>query len=545
MGNSLNPPLNFDRKYLASVIPIEDVLTRYAGVDVGSGRRSSRIKCPLPDHTGDRSGKNMSVDHDKNTCHCFSCNGGGDSVAVARMFNPNAHWIDFCYQLAQDFGVPLEACSDIMERQQAQKEHRKFFSDFFPLKNSDLEELGLLVEGAKKELTPEEHMKQQQEFEKTKQFLEECKKHLNDTDYHRGLSNQTLEHFGCGFCPSWQNPTSEFDRKLPRLIIPTGEHSYLARSTVKFPDKQEDKHFKCRKVGNVPIFNSAVLEEDKPIFVVEGEIDAMSFHDVGANALGLGGTGGVNMLLRKFEQEHPKQAIIVALDNDNAGENAKSLLIEGLDKLGVMYIVADVCAPYKDANEALNADRAEFAKTVHDTATYAMRMKNKERYIPESVKLALNDTPAFQTQLPAGSASIWQVWRESDPKGKSEVEATIVEKINSVIAQYQRVADACQRECQALEGKYSPEQWQKNMACYEGYNKFVKENPTGRLHISPQILEGIKDAATMMFSNDIGVKAAERIQHFTEMRQKVEAQTQARDKFYKENPPKGKQWGRG
>ena len=545
MGNSMNPFAMFDREYLASVIPIEDVLARYAGVDIGTVTNQKRIKCPLPDHTGDRSGKNMVVYHNTNSCHCFSCGGSADSVSLARKFNPNSHLTDFYYQLAQDFGIPLEACSDIAERQQAQKEHRKVYSDFFPLNNTELEEIGLLVEPAKKELTSEEQAEQQAEFAKTVRFLDECKKHLYETNYHRGLSNQTLEHFGCGFDPSWQNPTNEYERQLPRLIIPTGEHSYLARLAVKLPDDKENDRFRCRKVGKVPIFNSSVLKEDKPVFVVEGEIDAMSFHDVGANAVGLGGTSGVNALLKTFEQEHPKQPIVVALDNDTAGRNAKSRLIEGLDRLGVMYIVADVCAPYKDANEALNADRVEFAKTVHETATYASRMKSKERYIPEKVKLALDDAPAFQAQLPAGSASIWQMWRESDDKGRAEVEATIAEKIGGIIAQYQKISDACRQECQALEAKYTPEQWKKNIACYEGYNKFVKENPTGKLHISPEILAGIKDAASLTFSNDIGVKASERLQHFTEMKEKVEAHMQDREKFYKENPPKGKQWGRG
>lgn len=376
MSDRINPYVKFDVEYLKENIPIERVMAEYAGIQT-DGRRGKAVKCPAPDHPDKR--PSAQIYHDNNICKCFACGSAFNPVSLAKAYNPTMNFTDLCYKLAEDFGIPLEVCSDIGEREQAAKEHRPIFSESFPLKYSELEEIGLLPS--------EEKVEKGQQRDVTP-YVMQMKKNIGNTDYHRGLSQETLDRFNVGFCEKWDNPISRNDpaNGLPRIIIPTSNHSYLARLATSLPNKDFEKSAKCRKVGEVKLFNGDALKGNKPIFIVEGEIDAMSICDVGGEAIGIGGTGNVPHLIEQLSQERPSQPFIISMDNDNAGTKAKQALIEGFDKLGVTYIVADIAAPYKDANEALNANKEEFAKQVKETSTYALRLKGREKLIPEKVK---------------------------------------------------------------------------------------------------------------------------------------------------------------
>ena len=85
------------------------------------------------------------------------------------------------------------------------------------------------------------------------------------------------------------------------LFIPTGKSSYLARDTREnIPEKQ--KKFSKIKVGRSKIFNEQALlaasESDEPIFIVEGELDALSIIEVGGNAVALGSTANKRIFIR-------------------------------------------------------------------------------------------------------------------------------------------------------------------------------------------------------------------------------------------------------
>ena len=189
---------------------------------------------------------------------------------------------------------------------------------------------------------------------------------IEKTDYHRGLSLPTLNRFKVGFVESWRHPKAPKMQPSPRLIIPTSRHSYLARYAgendyINWQGQKENKS----KVGAVRIFNPRALREaQKPIFVVEGEIDALSIIDVGGEAVGLGSAGNAKKLLTLLESRKPAQPLILSLDNDEAGQKAADVLTEGLGKLRITFYKLDIAQPYKDANEALNADREAFAEVI-------------------------------------------------------------------------------------------------------------------------------------------------------------------------------------
>ena len=202
-------------------------------------------------------------------------------------------------------------------------------------------------------------------------YYEACKKRLPETDYTRGLSPETLRRFGIGFDPAWKHPKAPKMKESPRLIIPTSPYSYLARhaSAEDFINFRGDKENKS-KVGRIHIFNlEALRDSSRPTFIVEGEIDAASICEVGGSALALGSVSYKDLFLRELdriikESGAPTQPIIIALDNDSAGNKCAEDLAGELRKRGLSSYRRNPCGEYKDANEALMMNRETLAAEV-------------------------------------------------------------------------------------------------------------------------------------------------------------------------------------
>lgn len=208
--------------------------------------------------------------------------------------------------------------------------------------------------------------KNEQEPDFTALFLQ-ANQDIEKTDYHRGISLETLNRFKIGYIENWKHPKAPTAPASPRLIIPTSKHSYLARDTrANLTDTQ--KKYSKSKVGKTHIFNiKALVTATQPIFIVEGEIDALSIIDVGGDAIGLGSVTMIKALIRTVEQERPTQPFIIALDNDQAGERNIAELAEGLKKLGISYSILQGYNGYKDANEALMSDRGAFTELITES----------------------------------------------------------------------------------------------------------------------------------------------------------------------------------
>ena len=255
---------------------------------------------------------------------------------------------------------------------------------------------------------------QQAEADYTAYFAQ-CHSRLSETDYpqKRGLSASTLDRFNIGFDGSWKHPKVVAEGKnppaTPRMIIPTSASSYLARDTREdMPENQ--RQYSKSKVGQVHIFNPEALNDaEKPIFVVEGEIDALSIIEVGGNALALGSVSNAERLLRALEGHKPKQALIIAMDNDEAGAKASKTLSDGLAKIGLTFYRRNPCEGYKDANEALQKDRESLRAAV-EAASNAGE-EEKAAYLQTSSAANLQsfidgiaasvDTPCISTGFPS------------------------------------------------------------------------------------------------------------------------------------------------
>jgi replicative DNA helicase len=287
---------------------------------------------------------------------CFSCNEGGDIFDLIGKYEGIADHSEQLKRAGEIFGITIDsyratAQEDFMEYQKQPKNEQYTHSNIH-------------TNTATTDYT---------------QFFLQANRDIEKTSYHRGLSLETLNRFKIGYVESWRHPKAPNAPASPRLIIPTSKESYLARDTREhIPEEQ--KPYSKSKVGSIHIFNAKALQTaTKPIFIVEGELDALSIIEVGGEAVALGTTTKVKSLLELLKTKKPEQPLIIALDNDEAGEKAYRELSEGLKGLDIPFYRLNPAGEYKDANEALQGNRealrqaVEEAEHIQDEAEQAQR----------------------------------------------------------------------------------------------------------------------------------------------------------------------------
>ena len=229
--------------------------------------------------------------------------------------------------------------------------------------------------------------------ERIKADIAEAQKHLEETDYlsKRGISIETAKRFGLGFIANWKNPKNEKAPASPRLIIPAGEASYLARDT-RNNLTEIQKNFDKIRAGEIQLFNKEALEETKPCFIVEGELDALSIIEVGFNAVALGSCSNKQALINELKNIETPAPIILYLDNDKAGKTADSFLQTELKSLGINYTsITGIEETYKDANDYLRAFKESFIQFLDD----ATRKGEKEKEEAKLEYISTNNALAY------------------------------------------------------------------------------------------------------------------------------------------------------
>lgn len=218
----------------------------------------------------------------------------------------------------------------------------------------------------------------------------EAHQNLSATDYlqRRGISQEVAERFNLGYVESWRHPKAPTAPASPRLIIPTSPHSYLARDTRQELTEVQEKYCKS-KVGSVRIFNAQALKAaSKPIFIVEGEIDALSIIEAGGEAIATGSASNSRIFLNLLAEQKPAQPLIIAMDNDPAGEKAAQEIIEGLNSLEILSYRINPYGEQRDANDALQADAEAFrvavAKAESLEGAKTIQELEKELYLKKS-----------------------------------------------------------------------------------------------------------------------------------------------------------------
>lgn len=182
------------------------------------------------------------------------------------------------------------------------------------------------------------------------EYLHKCHENVIHTDYFikRGLSKKIIEKFNLGYDP---------EKNLVTIPFNPDCKGYVDR-VLWGSDSKYYKH------GN-ELFNiNALLTGDRDfVFITEGQIDAMSFMEIGLDAVGLGGVNEVSKLVNQLKECSCDKTLVLALDNDKAGRRATGKFIEEIAEAGLdqQYIViSDLYGVYKDANEYLVADKGGF-----------------------------------------------------------------------------------------------------------------------------------------------------------------------------------------
>lgn len=283
----------------------------------------------------------MSYDRKRNKVHCFACGADYDLldlIGIEYGLTDQRDIFDKAYSL---YGVSVDRRSD----------PRK---DFTPQYQKQ----------TRTERNEHTHMDIHTSEDSGKDYLgyfKKCQGNLSQTDYHkqRGISDAVAARFMLGYDPAFSVGGNV---KWKALIVPTGRGNYAARNT----DPNADKKNRWRKSqGGAALFNPNCLKTaTKPIYIVEGEMDALSIIEVGGEALALGSTSNWRKLTKLLEIQKPTQPLLLALDNDDEGQKTAGELADELGKMGISFYRIDPCDGHKDANEALMADRASFSAAV-------------------------------------------------------------------------------------------------------------------------------------------------------------------------------------
>lgn len=189
-------------------------------------------------------------------------------------------------------------------------------------------------------------------------FYEEAAKRGNyEYLLSRGISVEVQKRFNVGYDPLWINPEGNFKQPSARCIIPISRYGYLARSI-----SDSDNKSKLSVGRKAPLFNQRVIDSELVVFIVEGEIDALSVIEVGKPAIALSGASNHKPLIKALEGlEHPP-VIVLMLDGDEAGQKQQKKLLEALRDIAIQCIEAELTSFDKDPNSFLQTDREGFSR---------------------------------------------------------------------------------------------------------------------------------------------------------------------------------------
>lgn len=189
----------------------------------------------------------------------------------------------------------------------------------------------------------------------------------------RGLTLETLRHFGCGYLPNWILTKSRAEytcglyvkengepKHLPppstRIIIPTQSMTHLNAVVTSSARMEIPKDFWKQHAGKLELFADSNALNSDLIVVVEGEIDAMSIWQcsnglISAVAI-LGCSNWKRTLLPKLSELRDKRLLLL-LDADAAGKKSANKLLNELKNRSCLAVVKYLydALPKKEQND--------------------------------------------------------------------------------------------------------------------------------------------------------------------------------------------------
>lgn len=221
------------------------------------------------------------------------------------------------------------------------------------------------LDGGKPKKNREEYVPEfLKQIEDYTDYLHKCHENVEQTDYFikRGLGRETIDRFNLGYDPEKRVATIPYNPDCKGYV-----HRILWESDNKY----------CKfgnEIFNIDVLYSESIEKllfgrDDYVFITEGQIDAMSFEEIGLSAIGLGGVNETKKLIELLKEKATEKILVMALDNDKAGRRATGKFIEELAEaeLDQKFIaISDLYGRYKDSNEFLIADRKGFVERMNE-----------------------------------------------------------------------------------------------------------------------------------------------------------------------------------
>ena len=227
----------------------------------------------------------------------------------------------------------------------------------------------------KKEKPPEqsqEHTEAARKAADYMKFYHIAHRDIDKTDYwsKRGFTRETMSRFKIGYNEAFKTETGE---TWKALIIPVTAHAFTARNTD--PDAAQ----RYTKRGDAAaLYNPLKIDLAHPeqaVFLVEGELDALSIIQAGGAAIAYRSKNNTNTMIDALLKARPR-CILGITDNDKAGREAEQSINDGLKDSGI-YFESYSFPPYKDANELLQHDPETLTKFIENINKAYERIYNK------------------------------------------------------------------------------------------------------------------------------------------------------------------------
>ena len=302
-----------------TAVSLEQVLTHYGVLQTLKPHGSTGLRGCCPIHKGDDP-KQFSVTLEKNAWKCFSqCKHGGNMLDFV-MLMEDCSLSEAAWKVNEWFGLGMDARA--AERVRSAPTAHKGERPESSTGKSDAHKTAEPIAAPPAEILPEVETGENE----SKDFF--ALTNLDTTHPYlaeRGLSAETIAHFGIGYCPK--------GIMAGRIAIPIHNAAgQIVANAGRWPGMPEDGKEKYRLPGKfkktLEVFNyhrAALEPETSPLVIVEGFFGVMHLWQLGVRrAVALMGwhlSARQEELIARLVT--PDSRILLMLDNDEAGNAAR------------------------------------------------------------------------------------------------------------------------------------------------------------------------------------------------------------------------------
>lgn len=176
----------------------------------------------------------------------------------------------------------------------------------------------------------------------------------------RGITEPTLVHWKIGESLEFM-PQTQAKRRCINF------NYYRDNQIINIKYRDAEKNFKLVSGAELIFYGLNNIKDVKKCFIVEGEIDALSFHEAGLYSVvsvpngASKGNQRLDYLDNCYKYFENKTDIILCTDNDSAGLSLRKELARRLGTYRCKYVDFE---DYKDANEVLVKKGAEYLRLI-------------------------------------------------------------------------------------------------------------------------------------------------------------------------------------